>query len=205
MDYKVDDQMVLLSQYCPAIYTQILPQQGEAKPRRRQRKKNKGESSTSGFRKRKLSEEQVNKLELSFSNEQKLESARKDRLASELGLDPRQVATWFQNRRARWKCKKLEEEYSKLKNEHQSTVVEKFQLESEVVKLKERLSEAEKERQRLMEPSGGTLSNSSCSSVSMEGLMDPPFLGEFVLEELEDVFYVPEYNLIHGLEWVHFM
>lgn len=74
-----------------------------------------------------------------------------------------------------------------------------------MVKLKEQLSEAEKERQRLMEHSDGTLSNSSCSSVSMEGLMDPPFLGEFVLEELEDVFYVPEYNLIHGLEWVHFM
>ncbi|KAM7520228.1 hypothetical protein LguiB_019190 [Lonicera macranthoides] len=228
MDYKVDDQMVLLSQYCPAIYTQILPQQGEAKPRRRQRKKNKGESSTSGFRKRKLSEEQATKLELSFSNEQKLESARKDRLASELGLDPRQVATWFQNRRARWKCKKLEEEYSKLKNEHHyyikfesltmlrfdSAVPQTFLVREQhvpflysrvVVKLKERLSEAEKERQRLMEPSGGTLSNSSCSSVSMEGLMDPPFLGEFVLEELEDVFYVPEYNLIHGLEWVHFM
>ena len=75
-----------------------------------------------------------------------------------------------------------------------------------MVKLKEQLSKAEKERQRLMEHSDGTLSNNSCSSLSMEGLMDPPFFGEFVLEEeLEDVFYVPEYSLIHGLEWVHFM
>ena len=69
---------------------------------------------------------------MNFGNERKLESERKDRLASELGLDPRQVAVWFQNRRARWKTKKLEEEYSKLKNEHETTVVEKCRLETEV-------------------------------------------------------------------------
>lgn len=84
------------------------------------------------MRKRKLSDEQVNLLEQNFGNEHKLESERKDRLASELGLDPRQVAVWFQNRRARWKSKKLEEEYSKLKSQHDSTVLEKCQLESEV-------------------------------------------------------------------------
>lgn len=105
---------------------------GEAKPRRR-RKKNKGEGSGNGvMRKRKLSQEQVNLLELNFGNEHKLESERKDRLASELGLDPRQVAVWFQNRRARWRSKKLEEEYSKLKSEHESNVVEKCRLETEV-------------------------------------------------------------------------
>lgn len=101
------------------------------KPRRR-RKKSKGEASSSGFRKRKLSDEQVNMLELNFGNEHKLESERKDRLAAELGLDPRQVAVWFQNRRARWKSKNLEEEYSKLKSEHESTVIEKCQLQTEV-------------------------------------------------------------------------
>lgn len=102
------------------------------KPRRR-RKKSKGEaSSSSGFRKRKLTDEQVNLLEINFGNEHKLESERKDKLAAELGLDPRQVAVWFQNRRARWKTKKLEEEYSKLKNEHESSVVEKCKLETEV-------------------------------------------------------------------------
>ncbi|XP_031106796.1 homeobox-leucine zipper protein ATHB-40-like [Ipomoea triloba] len=77
-----------------------------------------------GIRKRKLSEEQVNLLEQSFGDESKLESERKYRLASELGLYPRQVAIWFQNRRARWKNKKLEKEYSKLKAEHESTVLE---------------------------------------------------------------------------------
>ena len=71
-------------------------------------------------------------LELNFGNEHKLESEKKDRLASQLGLDPRQVAVWFQNRRARWKNKKLEEEYSTLKTAHEKVVVEKCNLESEV-------------------------------------------------------------------------
>ncbi|KAI3691331.1 hypothetical protein L2E82_49659 [Cichorium intybus] len=39
-----------------------------------------------------------------------------------------------QDRRARWKSKKLEEEYSKLKTQHDSTVLEKCKLESEVGK-----------------------------------------------------------------------
>lgn len=84
------------------------------------------------MRKRKLSDEQVNLLEQSFGHEHKLESERKDKLASELGLDPRQVAVWFQNRRARWKSKKLEEEYAKLKNEHETNIVDKCRLENEV-------------------------------------------------------------------------
>jgi len=74
----------------------------------------------------------VSQLESYFGNEHKLESERKDRLASELGLEPRQVAVWFQNRRARWRNKKLEEEYSVLKKEQESTLFEKCRLESEV-------------------------------------------------------------------------
>ncbi|KAK4416528.1 Homeobox-leucine zipper protein ATHB-40 [Sesamum alatum] len=211
MNSEVDDQMVLISQYYPdGIYSQFVPEQGAAansKPRRR-RKKNRGDRGGAGgdavMRKRKLSEEQVNMLERSFGSEHKLESERKDRLAAELGLDPRQVAVWFQNRRARWKSKKLEEEYSKLKSEHETAVVEKCRLETELLKLKEQLQEAEKEIQRLSEKWDGVSSNSPSSSFSMEA-MDPPFLGEFGMEGLGNVFYVPEDNYVQGLaEWNNF-
>lgn len=176
------------------------------KPRRR-RKKNKGEGGSSGLRlkKRKLNQDQVNLLELNFGNEHKLESERKDRLASELGLDPRQVAVWFQNRRARWKSKKLEEEYSKLKAEHEATIVHKCRLETEVLKLKEQLSEAEKENQRLLEVircDGVSINSPMSSSLSMEA-MRPPFLGEFGMQGLENIFCVPENSYINGMEWVN--
>ena len=115
------------------IFLSILVHLGESKPRRR-RKKNRGSETeaASGGKKRKLTAAQVRLLESNFGSEHKLESERKDRLASELGLDPRQVAVWFQNRRARWKNKKLEEEYSNLKKLHESVVVEKCRLETEV-------------------------------------------------------------------------
>ncbi|KAK6152904.1 hypothetical protein DH2020_012543 [Rehmannia glutinosa] len=171
------------------------------KPRRRRKKNNGGGGCDGEMRKRKLSEEQVSMLERSFGNEQKLESERKDRLAAEIGLDPRQVAVWFQNRRARWRSKKLEEEYSKLRSEHETTVVEKCRIETELLKLKEQLDEAEKEIQRLSEHSDGFRSNNpnSHSSLSMQ-TTEPFFLGDFGIRELENVFY-NNYDYVDGLEW----
>lgn len=58
---------------------------------------------------------QVSLLEKSFEAENKLEPERKTQLAKKLGLQPRQVAIWFQNRRARWKTKQLERDYDLLK------------------------------------------------------------------------------------------
>jgi homeobox-leucine zipper protein len=71
-----------------------------------------------GEKKRRLSMEQVRALERSFETENKLEPEQKARLARDLGLQPRQVAVWFQNRRARWKTKQLERDYVALRHSY---------------------------------------------------------------------------------------
>lgn len=71
-------------------------------------------------KKRRLRVDQVKALEKNFELENKLEPERKTKLAQELGLQPRQVAVWFQNRRARWKTKQLEKDYSVLKSQYNS-------------------------------------------------------------------------------------
>ncbi|KAL8200061.1 hypothetical protein R6Q57_011400 [Mikania cordata] len=68
-----------------------------------------------GQKKRRLSLDQVKALEKYFETENKLDPERKMKLAQELGLQPRQVAVWFQNHRARWKTKQLERDYGVLK------------------------------------------------------------------------------------------
>nr|GMC94741.1 homeobox-leucine zipper protein ATHB-6-like [Ipomoea batatas] len=73
-----------------------------------------------GEKKRRLGVHQVKALEKYFDLENKLEPERKVKLAQELGLQPRQVAIWFQNRRARWKTKQLERDYGVLKANYDS-------------------------------------------------------------------------------------
>ncbi|KAK6116473.1 hypothetical protein DH2020_049766 [Rehmannia glutinosa] len=75
-------------------------------------------SSIRPEKKRRLSPNQVQFLEKSFEVENKLEPDRKIQLAKEIGLQPRQVAIWFQNRRARYKTKVLEKEYDSLKTSY---------------------------------------------------------------------------------------
>ncbi|KAF3794626.1 Homeobox-leucine zipper protein [Nymphaea thermarum] len=85
--------------------------------------------------KKRLSEEQVKFLEMSFSLEKKLEPQRKVQLAYDLGLHPRQVAIWYQNKRARWKTQRLELDYNSMKLQMESVVTEKRRLEKEVARL----------------------------------------------------------------------
>ncbi|KAG5062280.1 hypothetical protein JHK85_003463 [Glycine max] len=200
--------MMLFPWLCPGgAFTEVTPQQGENnKPRHKRNRKNRGgENGTIITKKRKLTVEQISLLERNFSNEHKLESERKDQLALELSLDPRQVAVWFQNRRSRWKTQKLEEEYSNLKNVHETTMLDKCHLENEVLKLKEQLLETKKEIEQLLERGEKAPSNNSSSSQSMEEAVNPPFLGEFRVEEYDDgdVFYIPETHHINGMEWIN--
>ncbi|XP_057517173.1 homeobox-leucine zipper protein HAT5-like [Amaranthus tricolor] len=102
-------------------------------------------------KKRRLSVEQVQFLEKSFEVENKLEPERKIQLAKELGLQPRQVAIWFQNRRARWKTKQLEKDFdilqssfNSLKADYDNLLQEKDKLQVEVVHLTEKLLLKEK-------------------------------------------------------------
>jgi homeobox-leucine zipper protein len=110
--------------------------QGKEKPRARLRRRRaarcSGEVDAGDPKKRRLSDEQAEMLELSFREERKLETGRKVHLAAELGLDPKQVAVWFQNRRARHKSKLLEEEFAKLKQAHDAAILNKCHLENEV-------------------------------------------------------------------------
>ncbi|XP_059624570.1 homeobox-leucine zipper protein ATHB-13-like [Cornus florida] len=73
-----------------------------------------------GEKKKRLDTEQVKALEKSFELGNKLEPERKIQLARSLGLKPRQVAIWFQNRRARWKTKQLEKDYDFLKKQFEA-------------------------------------------------------------------------------------
>lgn len=85
-------------------------------------------------KKKRLSSDQLESLERSFQEEIKLDPDRKMKLSRDLGLQPRQIAVWFQNRRARWKAKQLERLYDALKQEYDSVSKEKQKLQDEVIK-----------------------------------------------------------------------
>ncbi|KAF5733278.1 homeobox leucine zipper family protein [Tripterygium wilfordii] len=70
--------------------------------------------------KRRFSDEQIKSLESMFETETRVEPKKKIQLARELGLQPRQVAIWFQNKRARWKSKQLERDYAILRANYNS-------------------------------------------------------------------------------------
>lgn len=109
-----------------------------------------GGGGGAGEKKRRLSVEQVRALEVSFEKENKLEPERKARLARDLGLQPRQVAVWFQNRRARWKTKQLERDYNALRHsydalrlDHDALRRDKDALAAEIRELREKLPKPE--------------------------------------------------------------
>ncbi|KAG5059402.1 hypothetical protein AAZX31_01G042800 [Glycine max] len=93
------------------------------------------DGSQAGEKKRRLNMEQVKTLEKSFELGNKLEPERKMQLARALGLQPRQIAIWFQNRRARWKTKQLEKDYDVLKRQYEAVKSDNDALQAQNQKL----------------------------------------------------------------------
>lgn len=93
------------------------------------------DGSQMGEKKKRLNLEQVKALEKSFELGNKLEPERKMQLARALGLQPRQIAIWFQNRRARWKTKQLEKDYEVLKKQFEALKADNEALQSQNKKL----------------------------------------------------------------------
>ncbi|NP_001296723.1 jasmoni isoform 1 [Solanum lycopersicum] len=93
------------------------------------------DGSQAGEKKRRLNMEQVKTLEKNFELGNKLEPERKMQLARALGLQPRQIAIWFQNRRARWKTKQLEKDYELLKRQFDAIKAENDALQTQNQKL----------------------------------------------------------------------
>ncbi|GER42820.1 homeobox-leucine zipper protein family [Striga asiatica] len=120
-------------------------------------------------KKRRLSVDQVKALEKNFEVENKLEPERKVRLAQELGLQPRQVAVWFQNRRARWKTKQLERDYGLLKANYDGLKLnfEKLQRDNEAL-----LKEIRELKSKINEEDGPNNSESKQSEKEDELMSD---------------------------------
>ncbi|KAK7262663.1 hypothetical protein RJT34_30238 [Clitoria ternatea] len=88
-----------------------------------------------GEKKRRLNMEQVKAFEKSFKLGNKLELERKMQLARALGLQPRQIDIWFQNRRAKWKTKQLEKDYDVLKRQYEAIKSDNYSLQAQNQKL----------------------------------------------------------------------
>ncbi|XAR65447.1 hypothetical protein NMG60_11009583 [Bertholletia excelsa] len=129
-------------------------------------------------KKRRLTADQIQFLERSFEADNKLEPERKIQLAKELGLQPRQIAIWFQNRRARWKTKQLEKDYEALqasydglKANYDGLLKEKEKLKAQVLLLTDQLLLGQKEKESVessvnKEQYGGPLQEPVVDSIS---------------------------------------
>nr|XP_043625247.1 homeobox-leucine zipper protein ATHB-52-like [Erigeron canadensis] len=126
--------------------------------------------------KKRLTDEQVKLLETSFNFNKKLDSTRKSQLAQELGVPARQIAIWYQNKRARWRNQTLETEHKALQHRLERVSDDKNRLEKEVERLK---GELEKAKDLLMMSSKSTMNyaslpsnfSSSCDEVGSSSLL----------------------------------
>ncbi|XP_078429639.1 homeobox-leucine zipper protein ATHB-23-like isoform X2 [Wolffia australiana] len=125
-----------------------------------------------GEKRKRLSVEQVRTLERSFEMCNRLEPERKVQLARALGLKPRQVAIWFQNRRARWKTKQLEKDFNALKRrvdaireENETLQTQNMGLQAQIMAMREEGMNQNKEKEGFC---SGNSSDADCSGSKTE-------------------------------------
>ncbi|XP_023771289.2 homeobox-leucine zipper protein ATHB-52 [Lactuca sativa] len=97
---------------------------------------------------KRLTEDQVRLLESYFDSSKKLEPDRKHQLSRQLGIPPRQIAIWYQNKRARWKNQSLEHDYTMLQLQLEASVLETKHLQKEVDYLRTELNKVQSEQAR---------------------------------------------------------
>ncbi|KAE8726131.1 Homeobox-leucine zipper protein HOX6 [Hibiscus syriacus] len=104
--------------------------------------------------KRRFSDDQIRSLESIFESESRLDPPKKVQVAKDLGLQQRQVAIWFQNKRARRKSKQLERDYNNLLQNYnnldslfEGLKKEKQDLLSQLQKLKDLRKKPKEEKQ----------------------------------------------------------
>ncbi|CAA3006000.1 homeobox-leucine zipper ATHB-52-like [Olea europaea subsp. europaea] len=122
--------------------------------------------SSSKSKKNRLNKAQMKILEASFEATKKLDPEHKFHLARELGVPPRQIAIWYQNRRARWKNQSLEVDYNSLQTRLETALSEKKQLEEEIDSLR---GELKRTQDLLLASQGFPPPVSSFSSYCDEG------------------------------------
>ncbi|XP_010520926.1 PREDICTED: homeobox-leucine zipper protein ATHB-52-like [Tarenaya hassleriana] len=101
-------------------------------------------------RRKRLGQDQIRVLEKSFVMNKKPEPEIKIRLANQLGLPPRQVAVWFQNKRARFKTRALELQHGSIMARLGTALADKLRLEREVKLLQEELEKSREQLSLLM-------------------------------------------------------
>lgn len=122
-------------------------------------------------RRQRFSDEQIKSLEIIFETESRPELRMKQHLANKLGLQPRQVAIWFQNKRARSKSKELERDYDMLKADYDK-------LASQFETLKEEHQALLIQLQRLKLAEGTSVQLYENNNIKMETSEKPRFVLE---------------------------
>ncbi|KAL5793710.1 hypothetical protein ACOSP7_002304 [Xanthoceras sorbifolium] len=92
---------------------------------------------------KRLTQDQVKLLETSFKANERLQADCKLELARRLGLPPRQVAVWYQNRRARQRIQTTEVDYKNIQLELDNVLAENRRLEHEVGMLMYEMNKAQ--------------------------------------------------------------